>query len=216
MTAPLALIYRGPAAAPGCPEAVARVLRTAGFDVAYAGRGGDVPLSAHSLAQASVYAQPGGGSLRSAWRHLRRDADVITDYVSGGGRYLGFCLGAYLAGHTPGLGLLDGDADQYIASPGAEIAHESAAVLEVTWAGHPRRVYFQDGCTFTHGAQTEVVARYANGAPAAVVNGYGRGRVAAVGPHPEAADDWYSDDGLPAEPSTDDLALDLVRRLVAP
>ncbi|WP_040159196.1 BPL-N domain-containing protein [Nigerium massiliense] len=212
----LALVYRGKASTDGCPEAAARILRLAGFDVAYAGKGEEFKLDARSLAQAAVYAQPGGDELEPAWRHMRKHADVITDFVSGGGRYLGFCLGAYLAGHTPGLGLLDGDAMQYIATPGAEIATESAAVLEVMWAGHPRRVYFQDGCTFETGPTTDVVARYTNGAPAAVINDYGRGRVAAVGPHPEATDDWFIDDDLPvATPGTDDLALDIVRRLVA-
>ena len=33
---------------------------------------------------------------------------AITAYVEAGGRYLGICQGAYLAGHDPGMGLLGG------------------------------------------------------------------------------------------------------------
>ena len=217
MSPALALVYRGRAATPGCPEAAARALHGAGFDVAFVGPQGDLPLTAESLAGAAVYAQPGGGSLKKAWKQLRGQAAIVTDYVAGGGRYLGFCLGAYLAGHTPGFGLLDGDTDQYVTSAGAEITSEAATVAEVTWGGRPRRLYFQDGCRFVTGPRTQVVARYANGEPAAVLNGFGAGRVAAVGPHPEATDDWYLDDDLvPVTPRTDDLTLDLIRRLVAP
>ena len=41
------------------------------------------------------------------------------------------------------------------------------------------------------------------------------GVVAAVGPHPEATDDWFTDSGLPVpRPLGLDLAEDLVRRLL--
>ncbi|WP_347347853.1 BPL-N domain-containing protein [Nigerium sp.] len=209
-----ALVYRGKASTEGCPEAVARLLRDAGFDVAYVGEREDLPLTAETLAGASVYAQPGGGDLDKAWKKIRKNADAVTDYVAGGGRYLGFCLGGYLAGHTPGFGLLDGDTDSYISSKGADVHDEDAAIVQLDWNGQRRHVYFQDGCRFITGKNTQVLARYTNGEPAAVLNRFGAGWVAAVGPHPEATDDWYIDDGLPAV-RNDDLALDLVRRLVS-
>ncbi|MBK8463059.1 MAG: hypothetical protein IPL36_08515 [Nigerium sp.] len=214
MTArPVAVVYRGRASLPGCPEAAADVLASSpyGFRVAFARRR---PASLDGVA---LYCQPGGGELLPAWRRLRRSSGVIGDYVRSGGRYLGFCLGGYLAGDDPGFGLLEGAVDTYVGSRGSEVADETARIIDVTWAGERRAVYFQDGCTFTAGPATEVVARYANGLPAAVVAACGSGRVAVTGPHPEATDDWFVDDGLPpVTRRTTDLAHDLIRRLMEP
>lgn len=214
--APLALVYRGRAACHGCSEAVAQLLRASdvGFRVAYVGRREKYPLNSTSLAQAALYAQPGGGDLSTAWRRMRKHAPAIRGYVEDGGRYLGFCLGAYLAGRSPGFALLDGDADQYTGTSRAEWTSDKPTILEVDWAGQRRRLYFQDGCGFDVGGRSEVVARYHNGMPAAVVSPFGAGRVAAVGPHPEATDDWFLDEGLEPVPLTLDLGLDLVRRLM--
>lgn len=214
----LALVYRGPASSPGCPESAARLLRAGGlgFRVAYVGPGEEYPLAGATLQSAALYVQPGGDGLRPAWRALRRHAPDLRAFVEAGGRYLGFCLGGYLAGHTPGLGLLDGDTTQYIRSPGADWRSRAATSLTVDWAGESRRLYFQDGCSFIPGPRTEVVARYRNGLAAAVVNPFGAGRVAAVGPHPEATDDWFLDDGIPAlRPPATDLGIDLLRRVMA-
>ena len=76
-------------------------------------------------------------------------------------------------------------------------------------------MFAQDPATFEldAGADAEVVARYPNGAPAALVAPYGEGRVGVVGPHPEATADWFTDAGL-AVPFGVDLARDLARDLV--
>ncbi|QHC25829.1 BPL-N domain-containing protein [Streptomyces sp. GS7] len=208
----LALVYRGPATQPGCPEAVAALLASGPWDldVRYTGPHEDLPLSAETLAHAYVYAQPGGGSLAPAYRRLKRQADVIRDYVHGGGRYLGFCLGGYLAGSDPGFDLLPGDTDQYITTPGATVDHERDTLVETRWRGQPRTLYFQDGPHFIldEGADATVLATYPNGSVAAAVTRYGNGRVGVVGPHPEATDDWYLDEGLPVVEARD-LGLDL-------
>ncbi|MGW1072807.1 BPL-N domain-containing protein [Streptomyces sp. NPDC002537] len=210
---PLALVYRGPAALPGCPEAVAGLLAAGpwGLDVRYTGPDGELPLSAGSLAHALVYAQPGGGTLSRAYRRLRRERTAIRDYVRGGGRYLGFCLGAYLAGATPGFALLPGDTDQYIRSPGCTVHDESDTLVETRWRGEWRTLFFQDGPYFVldAGADATVLATYPNGTPAALVAPFGAGRVGVVGPHPEATDDWYADAGLPVH-RTRDVGLDFV------
>ncbi|MEU0251792.1 BPL-N domain-containing protein [Streptomyces sp. NPDC006184] len=213
---PLALVYRGPAASPGCPEAVAALLSSGPWDldVRYTGPHESLPLSAESLSRAVLYAQPGGGTLDAAYRVLRPQRRAVRDFVHGGGHYLGFCLGAYLAGATPGFGLLPGDTDQYIATPGAAVHDEESTVVRVTWRGCPRAVYFQDGPVFLLDDDTavRVLARYDNGTPAAVVAPFGAGRVAVAGPHPEATDDWYTDHGLPVQ-HTLDLARDLVESM---
>lgn len=214
MNSPLALVYRGRASLPGCPEAAADVLRGSplGFGVRYVG---EDDLTPRTLASAVLYVQPGGGDLKPAWRRLRRASPAVRDFVASGGRYLGFCLGGYLAGHSPGFGLLEGDTDQYCGTPGAEVG-DRATVIEVQWDGRLRRLYFEDGCCFAPGPCTQEVATYRNGRPAAVVSPFGAGRVAVCGPHPEASDDWFSDDGLvPVRPSGRDLALDLLHRLMA-
>ncbi|MGW1290917.1 BPL-N domain-containing protein [Streptomyces sp. NPDC001118] len=212
----LALVYRGPAALQGCPEAVADLLASGpwNLDVRYTGPREALPLSAASLSQAVLYAQPGGGTLDSAYRFLRPLRRAIRAFVRGGGHYLGFCLGGYLAGTTPGFGLLPGDTDQYIATVGSTVHDEGSTVVRVTWRGSPRHVYFQDGPVFLleAGADARILARYDNGAPAALVAGFGAGRVAVTGPHPEATDDWYADHGLPVH-HTLDLARDLVESM---
>lgn len=212
-----ALVYRGPASLPGCPEAVASVLaeQGRGLDVRFVGPREDLALTERVLEGAVLYAQPGGGTLRQGWRRMRRHRRAVRRYVAGGGCYVGFCLGAYLAGATPGFGLLPGDTDQYVATDGARLDHEGDAVVEVDWDGHRRAVFAQDPATFDldDGADAQVVARYPNRAPAALVASYGDGRVGVVGPHPEATLDWFTDAGLPV-PSGADLARDLARDLV--
>ncbi|WP_127127911.1 BPL-N domain-containing protein [Georgenia sp. SYP-B2076] len=213
---PLALVYRGPASLPGCPEAVAALLIGSRWDldVRFVGPKEDLSLSPEVLAGAVLYAQPGGGELTRAYRKLRRQAPAIRDFVRGGGRYLGFCLGGYLAGQTPGFGLLPGDTDQYVASRGATLAGDGDALVAVRWRGRTRELYFQDGPYFVldpAGHGVDVLAVYDNGLPAAVVAPYGRGVVGVVGPHPEATPDWFSDSGLrqPERPGID-LGLDLL------
>ncbi|MGW3497331.1 BPL-N domain-containing protein [Streptomyces sp. NPDC001020] len=214
---PLALVYRGPASSPGCPEAVAELLAAAPWDldVRFTGPHEELPLTAESLSRALVYAQPGGGTLSPAYRKLRRQRDAIRDFVRGGGRYLGFCLGAYLAGATPGFDLLPGDSDQYISAPGCTVHHDGNTLVEVVWRGLPRTVFFQDGPYFVldEGADAKVLATYPNGMPAAMVARFGAGRVGVTGPHPEATDDWFTDYALPVH-RTRDLALDLVKSVL--
>lgn len=192
-----ALVYRGPAASEGCPEAVAALLSGAlpGWKVAYCGPKEKTPLSRSGLAGAALYAQPGGGDLDPAWKVMRGHAGDIRDFVRGGGYYLGFCLGGYLAGRNPGFGLLPGDADEYVGSPGADVTTRSDTVIALTWRGRQRHLYFQDGALFRSNTGT-VLARYRSGAIAALVAGSGKGRVGVVGPHPEADETWYRDAGL--------------------
>lgn len=217
----LALVYRGPAALPGCPEAVANLLRLSKWDldVKYVGPKESLDLRRKTLADAVLYAQPGGGELEPAYRKLRKRAPAIRDFVDAGGRYLGFCLGGYLAGETPGFELLPGDTDQYITSPGASQISDDNSVVGIDWGGRRRQLFFQDGPYFAldprRGA-ARVIAHYDNGLPAAVVAPYGGGTVGVVGPHPEATADWFTDANLPLPRLLGlDLGLDLVDRVMA-
>jgi len=212
----LALVYRGPASTPGCPEALADALTRSrwNLDVRLVGPREHLRLEADVLSRAVLYAQPGGGSLRSAWRKLGRHAPAIRNFVASGGGYLGCCLGGYLAGERPGFGLLPGDADRWMSSAGASVDHAGDAIVPVDWGGTRRQLFVQDAPWFDldPGRGTaDVLATYGNGLPAAVVAPFGSGAVGVVGPHPEATVDWYLDAGLPVP---GDLRADLTQDLV--
>jgi glutamine amidotransferase-like uncharacterized protein len=193
-----ALVYRGPAACKGCSEAAGVLLEssTQGFKVEYVGPGERLKISDATLRSADLYVQPGGGkSLTRAYKQMKDSAAVIRNYTRSGGRYLGICMGGYLAGTWRGFSLLSGDTDQFITSPGASVTTTADTVVEVDWRGHRRYMFFQDGPIFqlrSYTSETIVLARYAsNGEVAALVAPFGRGRIGVCGPHPEAPKEWY-------------------------
>jgi glutamine amidotransferase-like uncharacterized protein len=214
-------VFRGPATCLGCAEAVAAVLATAseGFEVHYIGPNEDIQLTADALAGAALFAQPGSAlSVDDYFNTMAGCATTIDAYVHGGGRYLGFADGGYLAGKNPGYEMLPGDSNSYITSAGATVTDPQDTVIKITWRGQPRYVYFQDGPIFlidpgTAGVTT--LANYDNGTVAAVVTPFGAGKVGVVGPHPEADLSWYSYYGLVDPDGPDpDLAHDLIDTLM--
>jgi hypothetical protein len=217
---PLALIYRGPAGCPGCAEAVAALLRRAPapYRTEYCGPDEPLPLSAATLARASLYAQPGGGDdLDAAWMAMDPFADTLRRWIRDGGNYVGFCMGGFLAGSDPGFGILPGDSGDYISSSGATVHDEGDALVTVRWGNQERRIYFQGGPYFTVSniSKATVLATYTNGLIAAMVASYGDGRVGVTGPHPEAPRSWYREAGLTVpDPMPLDLGYDLVRTTV--
>lgn len=212
---PVALVYRGPASCPGCSEAVAALLANGPVAMrpVFCGPHEALDLGPATLAGATVYAQPGGGEVGSAWRKIRAHADDLRAWLYRGGNYLGFCLGGYLAGTRPGFGLLPGDAQQYITSSGATVRDETDTVVPVTWRDTARHMYFQDGPLFhVDPTASTVLGTYDTGVPAAVVTTYGAGRVGVVGPHPEADQSWYDDEDLT---NPDGVRFDLGHDLIA-
>lgn len=136
---------------------------------------------------------------------MKQYAEPIKDFVANGGRYMGFCLGAYLAGNNPGLELLPqgDDVDEESTQPGAQVTNEDDTIINVDWtfstgndAGttqHKRWLYFQDGAVMSiAGSPTsKILGRYSsNGDIAASLTAYGSGWVGLVGPHPEADQSW--------------------------
>ncbi|WP_195911345.1 BPL-N domain-containing protein [Streptomyces kaniharaensis] len=196
---PLAVVYRGPAACDGCPEAAQDLLERNHFTVRFIGPDEPLHFGPGALAGAALYVQPGGTNgqeVTTAWNLLRHESgfrpELVRDYVRGGGRYLGLCMGGYLAGN-PGYDLLPGDSGEYIKTDGASVTDEQDHLVPVTWRGQPQPMYFQDGPYFDVDAPgADVLARYTNDRIAAVVAPYGTGRVAVSGPHPEAPADWYA------------------------
>jgi glutamine amidotransferase-like uncharacterized protein len=218
---PIALIYRGPAACKGCPESAAALLQDR-YKIVYAGPKEKVDVDETTLSTAELYVQPGGGDLDKIWPHVRGYASHIRKYVKNGGRYLGICLGGYLAGTEPGYDLLpgSGQTDQYITSKGAVVTSEIDTVVPLLWRGQLRHVYFQDGTRFDldqTAAPTVVLATYTNGKIAAAVQNVGKGRVGMVGPHPEADEQWFAMYKLknPDGKMSFDLFHDLVNTLMS-
>ncbi|HTK09267.1 MAG TPA: BPL-N domain-containing protein [Ktedonobacteraceae bacterium] len=218
---PLALVYRGPAGCPGCSEAVVTLLQNSQwrFEVHYVGPHERLHLSAATLKMATLYAQPGGnGTVKEAFALLQANASSIRKFVKAGGRYLGSCMGAYLAGSDPGFHLLPGDTDQFIASPRASVTSEEDTIVQVTWRDQTRFLYFQDGPYFILHRGTKnvtVLATYTNGKIAALVAPYGKGKVGVVGPHPEATAAWYEAYQLVDPDGPDaDLGYDLLDTLM--
>lgn len=224
-TPPLALVYRGAASCDGCSEAVKALLETSkfGFQVMFVGPKESLQVDDATLAKATVYAQPGGdGSVSKGWKSVQSTAPAIRKFVQNGGHYLGFCMGGYFAGKDPGFEILPGDTDQWIASSKASVTTEDDALVDVVWRGKPRTVYFQDGPYFIvdskspDSSATTILATYkSNGKVAALVAPFGKGRVAVVGPHPEADDSWYKLAGLKDLDGLDaDLGHDLVEAMM--
>jgi hypothetical protein len=131
---------------------------------------------------------PGGLGDASSYDFLMREnAGRIRDFVDGGGRYLGICMGAYWAGPDYLDILTQLHADQYIRRPRTDTHRPHAKALDVTWQGEQERMFFYDGCSIYGKGQFETVATYANGDNMA---GY-QGRIGMIGCHPESELHWY-------------------------
>ena len=136
-----------------------------------------------------IVAFPGGvGDARRYYDFFkRREGNAIADFVARGGKYLGICMGAYWSGQDY-FDLLTGlEPVQYIKRDGADVRRSYGTVADVDWGGTRTKMYFYDGCTFAGDGRCQIIARYANGDPMAVI----QGRVGLIGCHPESQHKWY-------------------------
>lgn len=212
-TAPLALVYRGSGACEGCAESLAALLERAGYATRYVGP--DALTRDATFEGAALYAQPGGDEtmlVRDAVGAARWPAvrERLRTFVADGGAYLGICLGGFMAGEwmdddatIPALGLLDGDASYFTATPRQ---YTEDQVIAVDWLHPPgrRHVYFQEGPSFA--AKGDVWARYSDRSAAALIASFGRGKVGVSGIHFEADQSWYDENELD-DPDGPDLDL---------
>lgn len=224
-TRPLAVVYSDDWTGPADGDdtgALAAMLTATGwnFDIVTAGPHGAMSVR-KTLTRSDVrlYAQPGAdGDDEAAFRRQKHDKKAIRSYVAGGGRYLGVCMGGFLA--EPGFfDIFPGRVDEYYSSKGAEVTTDDPAVIPVLWRGQRRPMYFQDGGYMVpkrKACDVTVLARYTNGSIAALVARYGRGKVGLCGPHPEAPESWYREANLTYVGPTQDLGSDLVDTLMAP
>lgn len=222
---PVAVVYSDDATGPadGDDTAALGAMLAASrwnFEVVTAGPCGSLTVrEALDRPDVDVYAQPGAlGDDDQAFRRQKRDKSAIRRFVSAGGRYLGVCMGGFLA--EPGFfNLFPGRVAEYYSSPGASVTTDDPAVIPILWRDTTRKMYFQDGGYMVPRRralpQITVLARYTNGSIAALVTPFGDGKIALCGPHPEAPPDWYREAGLDYERSTQDLGDDLVDTLMS-
>jgi glutamine amidotransferase-like uncharacterized protein len=117
----------------------------------------------------------------------RSKANKIAEFLSGNGRYIGICMGAYWAGSRY-FDFLDGlDAVQYIKRPTAEIRRSYGTVADIEWLGQKEKMFFYDGCTFVGEGKYELVSTYLNNEPMAII----QGNLGLIGCHPESLLYWY-------------------------
>ncbi|MGH3786012.1 MAG: BPL-N domain-containing protein [Pseudonocardiaceae bacterium] len=190
------------------------------FDVITVGPNGTMSVpEALAHPEVQLYAQPGAdGDDDAAYRRQKRDKSAIKQFVREGGRYLGICMGGFLA--EPGhFNVFPGRVDEYYSSRGASVTTADAAVIPVIWRGTTRAMYFQDGGYMVPRRKATgitVLGRYTNGTIAALVSRYGQGKVGLCGPHPEAPPQWYREGNLTYGGPTQDLGDDLIDTLMAP
>ena len=216
-------IYRGPASCEDCSEVVKRSIEKLGprYKIDFVGADERVDISEDSLAGYDIYVQPGGGQdIPRALKDIGKErARAIRAFVHGGGRYLGLCMGAYLA-DANNMKLVDQYIDGEAGRPGFPIDSSDDAAIVVNWKGRRENIFFQDGPYMLPAIGDDrfrTIATYENGDIAAARYGYGDGLVVLTGPHPEADASWFDDAGIPrSKMPSDDLARDLMEALESP
>jgi hypothetical protein len=137
-----------------------------------------------------MVAFPGGfGDSDSYDTILKNNKDVVVDFVTRGGKYLGICMGAYWAGKDY-FNILDKvDTVQYIKRPGACTRRPHAKNMPVMWRNQPYNMFFYDGCAIVGGDMSpyETIATYSNGDNMAII----QNRIGLIGCHPESEQFWY-------------------------
>jgi glutamine amidotransferase-like uncharacterized protein len=119
---------------------------------------------------------------------FKSNEHYIQRYVQNGGRFLGICMGAYWASRDYFNILRDVEAEQYIRRPGTCTKRYYSKAVECDWNGRRDRFFFYDGPAFIGDeSKFETIARYANGDPAAII----QGKIGLIGPHLEAEEYWY-------------------------
>lgn len=198
-------IYRGPAGCADCSENVKTALQrlNPNYQIDFVGADEPIDITPHTLARYDLYVQPGGGQdIPGALDSLGDErAEAIRDYVAKGGRYLGLCMGAYLADDN-NLGLIPQALDTEAGRPGFEVTGIDDAAVRVTWDGQADHVFYQDGPYFpkaSAAAPYRTLATYRNGDVAAARYAYQKGVVVLSGPHPEAGQEWFENAGIPLD-----------------
>jgi hypothetical protein len=132
---------------------------------------------------------PGGfGDASTFDRAFKYTKDRVKTFVSGGGKYLGICMGAYWAGQHY-FDILDSvDAVQYSTQPNTDTRRPHAKNISITWKNQPMNMFWYDGCALVgNSAKFNTIATYANGDAMAII----QNNIGVIGCHPESENYWY-------------------------
>ena len=133
---------------------------------------------------------PGGIGDASSFDYLfSENGDRVKQFVQGGGKYLGICMGAYWAEHFYLDLLKDIRAEQYITRPNADTRRPHAKNQKIVWKGEEEHMFFYDGCALIGPGieSAKIWSLYPNGDPMALI----QGNVGIMGCHPESQPHWY-------------------------
>lgn len=197
-------VYRGAAGCDDCSEVVRTAIEHLDprYRVDFIGPQETIDITPATLRRYALYVQPGGGQDIPAALESLGDARVaaLRDFVAQGGRYLGLCMGAYLA-DANNLALIPEELDSEVGRPGFAVTTIDDEAVAVRWAGHDDHVFFQDGPYLppSRARGFATLATYANGDIAAARYTFGQGIVVLSGPHPEADASWFDQAGIPPE-----------------
>jgi glutamine amidotransferase-like uncharacterized protein len=227
---PLILVYVDhPMCSIDCADATCEVLNRSGlYDVRLIGPSSYPYLEFNvvNIAYAKCLVFPGGlGDADQFDENLINHKQIVYNYVSSGGKYLGICKGAYFASKHYFDLLSDITAEQHIKRPGASTRRCSPAIVPLKWRNKENCLtYFHDGASFvvTEGREdacyATIHAFYKNGDAAALIQPLWNGRIGVIGPHPEAMRWWFYSQSRIHEgwknPLQHDLLLDFVAHLI--
>lgn len=136
-----------------------------------------------------MVAFPGGIGDSETWHSiLKLNKEKVIEFVQGGGKYLGICMGAYWAGSHYFNILDDVDATRYLKRPGTDTHRPHAKNISIKWQEKSTNMFWYDGCALVgnkHKFQT--IATYANNDPMAII----QKNIGLIGCHPESEKFWY-------------------------
>ena len=136
-----------------------------------------------------IIAVPGGFGDASSFDYIfKHNGQQVKNFVQGGGKYLGICMGAYWAGSNY-FNLLDSvDAVQYLSRPGTDTRRPHAKNMPITWQGTAMNMFWYDGCALVgDSTKFKTIATYANNDPMAII----QSNIGLIGCHPESEKFWY-------------------------
>jgi glutamine amidotransferase-like uncharacterized protein len=204
--AKVALIYKGPGScAEDCSESPARIATQMGYEVKFVGPKNEDPTL---FLDASVWIQP-GGLVRDQYKVMSQKLrQNIIKFVNGGGGYVGFCAGAFLASESYswkskrdgvfveyGLNFFPGKSTIYNSGKDPSGKEIVAAIYTSAFSDRSsRQLYWEEGPVFfptrAWKNTVEVVGLYPNKQVSAMRRTYGKGRVFVTAFHPEAPQFW--------------------------
>jgi len=209
--APIALLYNGPAADPDGVESMTATLTGMGVEVRTCS---DLTKLPSQLKGVSLFSIGGTTDDLAPINQMctPQVAKAVNAWLDAGGTYVGICGGAIMAcnswddatGHHATLELFPTESESFIQD-------QSAQILPIRWSGKLVPMFFQFGPTFLKGAGfprgTATFATYSDGQVAGLTYTHGKGKLALLGPHPEATKDWLSQEVTGADTWVDSRPL---------